>query len=161
MHRILVALVVASCGSPSVPPVDPPPLAQPAVVLGPLTREQVLAAPKWREAFEEAEPDLAAARALGNVPKGARVDVYFGTWCPDSRYEVSRFFKALDAIGAPPPFEVNLIGVDRQKHAPAELELKRVPTFIVRVGDAEIGRIIEHAPGGIETELTALLTKSR
>lgn len=161
MRRLLFALALVGCGAPVAPRQDAPVLAQPSFLVGPLTREQVLGSAKWREAFEAAEPDPAAARALGNVPKGARVDVYFGTWCPDSRYEVSRLFKSLDAIGSPPPFAVRLIGVDRQKHAPAEVGLVRVPTFVVYSGETEIGRIVEHAPEGIETELTALLSKPR
>lgn len=161
MRRLVLGLFLSACGPPSTPPSDTPPLARPAVILGPLTREQVLAAPEWRAAFDEAEPDPAAARALGNVPKGAHIDVYLGTWCSDSHYEVSRFFKALDAIGAPPPFSVTLFGVDRDKRAPAAIQLQRVPTFVVWRGDVEIGRIVEHAPDGIETELTKILSKPR
>jgi hypothetical protein len=33
-----------------------------------------------------------------------------------------------------------------------------VPTFIVRRGGHEVGRVVEEAPHGIETDLLALLT---
>jgi len=160
-----LALSLVACGSREPPPAssEPAPAATHAAappLVGVVTREQVLATfPEWEAAFQKATLDPAQALALARVPPGARVDLYFGTWCPDSRREVARLWKALDHAGSV-PFTVRLIAVDRQKHAPEvspELNLQRVPTFVVLRGGHEVGRIVEHAPADIETELGALL----
>lgn len=115
---------------------------------------------KWEAAFAGAAPSPDASRALASVPAGGHVLVVFGSWCGDSRREVSRFVKALDLAGKV-PFEVEWIGVDRQKHADgfdaATLGIRYVPTFIVSRGGKEIGRVVESSPGGIETDVGALL----
>jgi len=51
--------------------------------------------------------------------------------------------------------------VDRAKEAPGDLlsgvELEYVPTFVVSRGGAEVGRIVESSPGGVERDLGDLL----
>ncbi len=142
----------------------------PQVLLGPITREQVEAAvPAWVQAGVDAKPDLAAAQGLAAVAPGAEVTVLLGTWCSDSRREVSRLWKALDGIGASAgggagsglPFTLTYVGVDEAKQQPAAAVaaagLKYVPTLIVRRGGREVGRIVEVSPHGVEVDLLALL----
>jgi len=136
---------------------------KPPSLLGPATREQLEAAePSWVEAEIEAAPDPGAAQALAAVPPGAEVTVYLGTWCSDSRRELARLWRALDEAGGEPSFAIEYIAVDRSDKRPPELEreldLRYVPTFIVRRGGAEVGRVVEESPGGIERDLLALLT---
>lgn len=134
-------------------------------IVGPTSREAIEAAlPRWREAIAGADASEETSRALASVPPGAHVDVYLGTWCGDSRREVSRFFRALEHAPEPRPFTVDLVGVDRAKRAPElpeDLDLRYVPTFVVRRDGAEVGRIVESAPRGIERELLDLLTGAR
>jgi hypothetical protein len=142
----------------------------PQVLIGPVTREQVEAAvPAWVQAGVEASPDLVAARALAGVAPGAEVTVLLGTWCSDSRREISRLWKAFDTIGATSaggagsglPFTLTYIGVDEAKREPAAAVatagLKYVPTVIVRRDGREVGRIVESSPHGVEVDLLALL----
>lgn len=135
----------------------------PPTLLGPVTREQIEAAePSWVQATIEAEPDSAAAQRLAEVGAGATVTVYFGTWCSDSKRELSRFWRALDETGGMVPFSIEYIAVDRREQRPPELErdlgLLYVPTFIVRRGGEEVGRMVEVSPSGIEHDLVALLS---
>lgn len=135
----------------------------PPSLLGPVTREEIEAAePSWVAALIEAAPDFEAALALAEVPPGAELVVYFGTWCSDSRRELARFWRALDESGGLVPFEIEYIAVDRREARPPELErdldLRYVPTFIVRRGGEEVGRMVEESPGGIEHDLLALLS---
>ncbi|MFY0532158.1 TlpA family protein disulfide reductase [Nannocystis pusilla] len=75
--------------------------------------------------------------------------VIFGTWCGDSRREVPRLWRALDAAGPDLPFTLKYVGVDRQKTAPGfdkeGLDLRYVPTVIVVRDGREVGRIVERA----------------
>jgi thiol-disulfide isomerase/thioredoxin len=150
------------------PAATPAPAAAPmgddSVLLGPVSREKVEAVPEWVQAEVDARPEAAAAAALAAVEPGAEVVVYLGSWCGDSRREVPRFWKALDAAGAAVPFSVRYVAVDRQKKEPADAVaadgIRFLPTFIVRRGGHEAGRVVETSPKGIESDLLALLNGS-
>jgi hypothetical protein len=133
------------------------------VLVGDATREQIeQAAPEWVQAEVDSAPDTTAATALASVEPGADVTVFLGTWCGDSRREVPRLWRALDQSGGSLPFALHYIAVDRQKQEPqgrtARERIAYVPTFIVRRGGQEVGRIVEQAPDGIERDLLDLLT---
>jgi thiol-disulfide isomerase/thioredoxin len=156
-----LALTLGACAGQR-PPASPAAPPKP-VLLGVVVREEVEAAvPDWVDAEVAAEIDAEAARSLTAVPGGAEVSVYFGTWCPDSRRELARLWRAFDEIGSMVPFEVRFVGVDRSKQQPADLlagvALRYVPTFVVRRDGREVGRIVETSPHGIEQDLLALLT---
>ena len=170
-HLALVLLVFAApLGGGGAAAAAPPAAADPQALVGPVSREQVEAAvPAWVQAGVEAKPDLAAAQGLAAVAPGAEVTVLLGTWCSDSRREISRLWKALDGIGAAAgggpgsglPFTLSYIGVDEAKKQPAAAVgaagLEYVPTLIVRRNGREVGRIVESAPHGVEVDLLALL----
>jgi thiol-disulfide isomerase/thioredoxin len=148
-------------------PAQPPPAAaapapEPPALVGAATREQVEAVPEWVQAEVDAKPDAGAAQALAAVEPGAEVTVYLGTWCSDSRREVPRFWKAVDAAGGSVPFAVRYVAVDHAKKEPAGLlkqdDVRFLPTIIVRRGGREVGRIVETSPHGVEQDLLALLT---
>src|SRR5262245_31855033 len=167
-HALLAVLACISglaCASPPPPPPQTAAPTQPQekpVVVGETTRERIEAVPEWAAAEAAAQPDVEACKALASVPPGAEVTVFLGTWCGDSRREVPRFWKALDAAGPEVPFAVHYIGVDRQKKEPSapvtNNDIRYVPTFIVFREGREIGRIVEESPHGIENDLLALLT---
>lgn len=149
----------ASAASPSEP-------AAPEL-LGPLTRAEVEeAVPEWVGQQMESSPDLAAVQALTEVEPGAEVTVYLGTWCGDSKREVSRLWRGFDDAGVgmvvEMPFGLRFLGVDGDKEEPAELldgvGVEYVPTFIVRREGEEVGRVVEISPNGIEHDLLALLS---
>ncbi|HTQ79924.1 MAG TPA: hypothetical protein VMM92_08010, partial [Thermoanaerobaculia bacterium] len=160
-------LALAAWAAAQTPPSAAPKAADPQpapaahtekpVLLGHITREQVEAAvPDWVQAEVDSSPDPTAALALAGVPPGAEVTVYMGSWCGDSRREVSRFWRALDQAGGSLPCTVSYIGVDHDKKEPADLVagsgLRFVPTFIVKRDGHEVGRIVESTPHGIEQD---------
>lgn len=131
---------------------------------GEITRAQVLALPRWAKAFEGAAAGPTSAK-LAAVPPGAQVYVILGTWCSDSRDEVTRFWRALDAAGEV-PFEVEYWGTGFGDYMPEveraeELEVIAVPTFAVFRDGEEIGRVVERSERGIEVDLYDLLTGAR
>lgn len=128
---------------------------------GPLSAEALRSVDaKWQAAFASAEPDPAASRELASVAPGAEITVVLGTWCGDSRREVSRFVRALELAGNV-PLGVSYIGVDRKKEAPGfdakAMGVRFVPTFIVKRDGSEVGRVVESSPEGIERDVLALL----
>ncbi len=165
-----IVLLAPGCGATTSTVVTEAPTSievRPADVVGLTSREAIEEAlPTWREAIAAADPEVETARALAAVTPGAQVDVFLGTWCGDSRREVSRLFVALALASetAPLPFTIRFIGVDRAKVAPGlseGVDLRYVPTIIVRREGVEVGRIVEHATRVIEQDLLDLLTGAR
>lgn len=167
---VLSVVLAPGCGAPAQPMASTttvPTTPTRVDVVGLTSRAEIEdAVPAWRDAIASADPGDEIARALATVPPGAEVDVFLGTWCGDSRREVSRLFVALaiaEAAG-PLPFTLRFIGVDRAKVAPGlseNAELRYVPTIIVRREGAEVGRIVETATRGVEQDLLDLLTGAR
>ena len=89
-----------------------------------------------------------------------RILVVYGTWCSDSKREMPRFLKIMDAIGFPQD-HITLIAVDRTMELPPgikeEYGITNVPTFIVSYRGMEMGRIIESPKTTLEGDLTDLL----
>ncbi len=141
------------------------PASSPAIPAGVVTQADIEAAlPAWAEERRAAQVDQTASAALAQVAPGAELVVVLGTWCGDSKREVPRLWRALELAGAV-PFTVTYLGVDRVKEAPGGvvdgLDLRYVPTFIVRRDGAEVGRVIEGAAEGVEVALLALLRGER
>jgi len=166
MRFVLVltfSLMFAACGGAA--PMTTSPSTALVVLTGPLTQAQIESAvPAWAEVRATSTVDATAAAALAQVAPGAEVIVVLGTWCGDSKREVPRLWRALEVAGAV-PFSVTYLGVDRAKEAPNGvvdgLDARFVPTIIVRRDGAEVGRVIEGAPEGIEVALLALLRGER
>lgn len=93
-------------------------------------------------------------------------DVHFimvvGTWCGDSKRELPKQFKILDAAKVPED-NVTIFGVDRSKKSQEgttdKYTILRVPTLIVFRGEQELGRIVEHPRVTNEADLLRLLSK--
>ncbi|UJR86358.1 Hypothetical protein I5071_84520 [Sandaracinus amylolyticus] len=164
----MIVAALVGCGSAVTSSRGPETASRAATsseIVGTTSRAEIEAAlPAWRDAIVSADVEDDTARALASVPPGAEVDVYLGTWCGDSRREITRLFRALELAPEPRPFTLSFVGVDRAKHAPelpADLGLRFVPTIVVRRDGVEVGRIVESAPRGIERELLDLLTGAR
>lgn len=131
-------------------------------LLGPLTRQEIEAAvPDWIEQEINSTPDLELAADLISALRDAEITVFMGTWCSDSKRELSRLWRAFDDLGIGEANAVSYIGVDRSKEEPRELvdgvDLQYVPTFIVRRDGKELGRVVEESPVSIEADLLAIL----
>ena len=107
---------------------------------------------------------LVNPEALKNLEEiamdGLAIKIVMGTWCPDSRREVPRFMKVLDTWKFPSGM-VTFIGVDNGKLSPIaeyeQLEIHRVPTFIIYKNNIEAGRIIENPVTSLEQDMVNIL----
>lgn len=102
---------------------------------------------------------------LGIEPEeldGVTITMVLGTWCPDSRREVPRFYKIIDQLGFNES-RLHVIFVKRDKLAPGidldSLNIQFVPTIVVFRNGDEIGRIIEHPVQSLEEDLAGILLK--
>jgi thiol-disulfide isomerase/thioredoxin len=102
-------------------------------------------------------------KLLGIANDGLTIKIVLGTWCPDSRREVPRFMRILD-IWKFPVSMVTFIGVDNAKLSPVgeydNLDIQRVPTFIIYKNNIEAGRIIENPTTSLEQDIVNILTRN-
>jgi hypothetical protein len=129
-------------------------------------REKILATGKeWQEGYDafKAEPEL--LEVLGTrADDQTRIDVYLGLWCSDSRRNVPPFIRIMDELKA--AARVNYYTVERKpagdvKYFVEDLQVERVPTFIVYRGDREIGRIVENPKVTMLDDLIQILLEAQ
>lgn len=161
MSLLLGSLVAMGCAS--LPPEGEEPEEAEVVLTGSLTRAQLEEAlPEWVEAQMVVSFDPQSTAGLAGVQSGARLRVYLGSWCSDSRREISHLWRIVDENMDMLPFGIEYYGVDRETLRSDEkvegFDLEFVPTIIVERDDKEVGRIVESSPNGIDRDLLGLLT---
>ncbi|MEO1172093.1 MAG: thioredoxin family protein [Myxococcota bacterium] len=159
--RALVALTLAACAHRGLVG-EPEPMLTGAIDVG-----ELAASPynQWFESgFDAYAADPATVEALQQAIGDSEVTVFFGTWCGDSQREVPRMARILSELS----LKAQWIAVDHvdgaYKRSPGGeekgLEIYRVPTFIVRQGGRELGRIVEFPVVSLEEDLLAVLRGS-
>ncbi len=95
-------------------------------------------------------------RLIGQNINNYEITVVFGSWCSDSQEQVPRFYKILDKAGYNDA-HLTIIAVNRGKQTTeanvSNLNIERVPTFIVYKKGKEIGRIVETPENTLEEDL--------
>jgi thiol-disulfide isomerase/thioredoxin len=114
--------------------------------------------------FDEYQIDSDALNKLFDINKDdLLIKIVMGTWCSDSRREVPRFMRIID-IWKFPATKITFIGVDNEKQSPVgeylNLDIQRVPTFIIFKNNIEVGRIIENPVTSLEQDLVNILTRN-
>ena len=95
--------------------------------------------------------------------KNIQVDIYMGTWCGDSKNWVPKFLNVWDALGLKRS-QLNFMALydieDKYKQGPNGEEkgknIHRVPTFIFKKQDKEIGRIVEFPRSDLVTDIAQI-----
>jgi thiol-disulfide isomerase/thioredoxin len=142
------------------------------VLLGEVTREALVAQePEWQEEYAAYEPDSAGVAVLAGAPDSLSVLIVLGSWCGDSAREVPRFWKLLDEADNP-DIAVRMIAIGRRSDEGAgpvlaglglpedprqAYDVEYVPTFIFKLGDRELGRIIESPQESLEADTERIL----
>ena len=151
----------APAGGSAVPNVSLP------LEIGPTTAEKLVArVPEYADARGAYQPDLTVIEMMKSyVRAGDRMEVYMGTWCPDSVREVPKFLRIADDLKTQFGVElpVTFVAVDRSKQQPAKLiagkDIQKIATFIYYRGDRELGRIVEKPTALFEDDLLAIVAK--
>ena len=96
------------------------------------------------------------------------IKVFLGTWCGDSKKEVPRFYKVIEAVKFPTN-QLQVIAVNRTadaykqspNHEEKGLNIHRVPTFIFYKNGKEVNRIVEHPKETLERDMLAIVTNNK
>jgi len=130
-------------------------------------RRKLMESPEMKEKYDLEypgyEPDFAAIQNLKSLLRDKKVIIVMGTWCGDSRLQVPHFYKVLDESGVAEK-DITLILVDETKKAEDglidNLNIDRVPTFIITSNEKEIGRITEWPLVTLESDMVELINKN-
>ncbi len=139
-------------------------LAGQTELLGLLTRESIIkGVPDWEAVIAAYTPKAESLRQLMAIQLPIRIEIYLGTWCPDSKSHVSAYFKILD-MADNPLIQSVYIGVPREraarsKYLPQAKNIEKLPTFLVIKDGQELGRIIETPAKSVEEDLIAILNR--
>jgi len=167
LPALLLLTVPADTGASQTPPNVRDGDTPGNLLVGTVTRADLKEAPfsEWfdRE-YRNYEPVMETVRALAGHIDSVSVEIYFGSWCGDSKREVPRMMRVLDLAGLDEG-QLSLVALsDRPMEfmkAPGNPQVgalvHRTPTFIVRRGGKEIGRIVETATTTLEGDLLAIV----
>jgi tetratricopeptide (TPR) repeat protein len=136
-------------------------------LLGPINKEGLSQPPfdTWfSKNFDDYMVNKSLAKSLKKSLKDYQVKVFLGTWCGDSKREVPRFYKVMEAIDFPED-QLEVFALDKTKDAYKQgpngeekgLNIHRVPTFIFYKDGQEVNRIVEHPKATFEHDLEAIL----
>lgn len=139
-------------------------------IIGKTSKKEILKSEHsswYNKTYESYEPTPAIVEELSSLFKKNKfkVEVYFGTWCSDSKREVPKLIKLLEHSKF--NFKnLKLVGVDRDKVIPGLSEEERealnvfnVPTIIVYQNGKEINRFVEYAQESLEKDLLKIFSK--
>lgn len=109
--------------------------------------------------------DVETLKLIKKELKKYTITAFMGTWCGDSKREVPKFYKVLEAADFPMD-QLTFVAVDNAKanykKSPSGeetgLNIKRVPTYIFYKKGKEVNRIIENPIVSLEKDIMAIVT---
>lgn len=99
--------------------------------------------------------------------KNYTIKAFFGSWCGDSKKELPRFLKVLEAANFPTQ-NIEIVALDNQSstykqspsHEEKDLNIHRVPTFIFYKDGKEVNRIVEHPKETFERDILSIVLEN-
>lgn len=115
--------------------------------------------------YNDYEPNSTINEAIASELKNYTITLFMGTWCGDSKKEVPRLYKVLEACNYPMD-QLTVVAVSREagmykqspQHEEAGLNIHRVPTIIFYKDGKEINRIVEHPVKTFEEDIQNIIT---
>lgn len=134
-------------------------------LVGPLSKEDILENfPDWQEEVASYFPQSEIIAKLKSIGYEIKIEIFLGTWCPDSKQHVSAYFKIME-MADNPLLVSSYIGIPKEKEAREPYiqgkNIVKVPTFIVFINDEERGRIIEHPKKSVEEDLVDIIESEK
>lgn len=165
MKKILCSLLIISSLAAAAQTVA----EKPKILYGVCTKDSLLAEPfsKWyNSGYDSYQPNSETVLSLKKQnTDNISIEIFFGTWCGDSKREVPRFLKLLNNLSFPDK-KVKLValggGDSLTKQSPGHEEagkgIFRVPSFIIYRNGVEINRINEFPVLSLEKDLLSILS---
>jgi hypothetical protein len=148
LSLISIIIVLLSCSKKTyTPPSELSVVDGELMMIGPVLYQDVLDQfPDWNDAEDDAEIKPEVVDGFTEIQTPLNIQCYIGTWCSDSRDGVPPFMKVLLQVDNP-NVQIEFIGVDRRMDDPDHLarqnKIEKVPTFVVKMRNVEMFRMIE------------------
>jgi hypothetical protein len=114
----------------------------------------------FRKGYDNYKPDALSVKTISRMAASLHIEAFGGTWCSDTHELLRGLYKAMDAAKVPDG-QITLHLVNRDKKtkdgSSAKYQIANVPTFIVLIGDKQLGRVVENAKTSIEADIAAML----
>jgi hypothetical protein len=163
---LCIAVFILSCNKhihPTTAVVNGSPM-----LLGKISETQLEKAPfsDWfHKEYIAYHPDVSATDSLRSLANSYRYEIFFGTWCGDSKREVPRLLKLLSELHVKPS-AITLIAVGNgdtlYKQSPNHEEkgksIYRVPHLNIYKDGKEVGRVTETPVKSWEKDMLAIIT---
>ncbi len=115
--------------------------------------------------YEDYKPNLELINSFASKLKAYNITLFMGTWCGDSKKQVPRLYKVLEACNFPMN-QLTVVAVSRQAHMykqsplheEAGLNIHRVPAVIFYKNGKEVNRIVEHPVQSFEVDIQNITT---
>jgi len=160
---IALVLLTAACGGPKSEYTFVEEKGIGRIPVGTIDRKVLEKEPyrTWFEKnYENYRPDPQIIAQIKNLsPRLYTVEIYMGTWCPDSREHVPHFLKIADKAGFKRK-QIRIVALPRhykQHELVAGKNIIRIPTFIIYKDGRELGRIIEYPMQSLEKDLWQIM----
>ena len=117
--------------------------------------------------YEDYQTNQTLINEIASELKTYSITLFMGTWCGDSKKEVPRLYKVLEACDFPMD-QLTVIAVSRAsdmykqspQHEEVGLNIHRVPTVIFYKEGKEVNRIVEHPMATFEEDIQNIITKN-
>ncbi|WP_299114283.1 hypothetical protein [uncultured Winogradskyella sp.] len=117
--------------------------------------------------YKDYQPNSEIISAITLTLKNYDIKLFMGTWCGDSKKEVPRLYKVLEACNFPMD-QLTVVAVSRQpnmykqspQHEEVGLNIHRVPTIIFYKNGKEVNRIVEHPIKTFEEDIQNIITEN-
>jgi thiol-disulfide isomerase/thioredoxin len=139
-----------------------PTIAQTNNVKGAITAEELKSEHKIFDIYTQRyQPDSTSVAFLSDFDHIIDIKILFGSWCHDSKREVSAFIKTIE-LANNTNFRIQYMPVNEEKMDSngfyERYNLQYTPTFIILMDENEIGRIVESPTESIEQDLVSILS---
>ena len=114
----------------------------------------------FREGYDKYKPDTRSVKVIGQLASSIHIEVFGGTWCSDTHDNLPGFYKVIDAAKiTDSQITLHLVNRDKKTRdgSSDKYQITNVPTFIVFIGDKQVGKIVESPKTTIEGDIAAML----
>ena len=117
--------------------------------------------------YKDYQTNQTLINEIASELKTYSITLFMGTWCGDSKKEIPRLYKVLEACDFPMD-QLIVIAVSRAsdmykqspQHEEVGLNIHRVPTVIFYKEGKEVNRIVEHPMATFEEDIQNIITKN-
>ncbi len=117
--------------------------------------------------YDAYNPNKVTTVDMASELKNYDIKLFMGTWCGDSKREVPKLYKVLEASNFPMD-QLAAVAVSRKpdmykqspQHEEAGLNIHRVPTIIFYKDGKEVNRIVEHPVESFEADIKSIITNN-